>query len=111
MEWHTEQEMRDIWLQNNGNNTEGMPDFEYYEFENNLLINYYVYMTCFSQGNFMKISSYFKFGKNIGLWVIASCNNEVLLLINLSLINRAWSETSTNLDFFSFGKFYGEQNV
>ena len=50
MEWHTEQEMRDIWLQNNGNNTEGMPDFEYYEFENHLLYNYYVYMTIFSQG-------------------------------------------------------------
>ena len=50
MEWHTEQEMRDVWLKNNGNNTEGMPDFEYYEFENYLLYNYYVYMTLFSQG-------------------------------------------------------------
>ena len=50
MEWHTEQEMRDEWLKNNGNDTEGMPDFEYYEFENHLLYNYYVYMTMWSQG-------------------------------------------------------------
>ena len=50
MEWHTEQEMRDEWLKDNGNNTEGMPDFEYYEFENHLLYNYYVYMTLWSQG-------------------------------------------------------------
>ena len=42
--------MRDEWLKDNDNNTEEMPDFEYYDFENYLLYNYYVYMTLFSQG-------------------------------------------------------------
>ena len=42
--------MRDEWLKDNDNNTEEMPDFEYYDFENYLLYHYYVYMTLFSQG-------------------------------------------------------------
>ena len=50
MEWLIEQEMRDEWLKDNDNNTEEMPDFEYYDFENYLLYHYYVYMTLFSQG-------------------------------------------------------------
>ena len=42
--------MRNEWIAKNPNNTEEMPDFEYYDFENYVLRNYYIYMTICAQG-------------------------------------------------------------
>ena len=42
--------MRDDWIFKNPNTTEKMPEFEYYNFENYLLRNYYIYMTICAQG-------------------------------------------------------------
>ena len=42
--------MKDEWIAKNPNTTEEMPVFEYYDFENYVLRNYYIYMTIFAQG-------------------------------------------------------------
>ena len=45
--------LKEEWIMRNGNNTEKrMPEFEYYDFENWLLINYYYVMTSSCQGEY-----------------------------------------------------------
>ena len=48
-----ERKMRAEWIAKNPNTTEEMPDFEYYDFENYVLRNYYIYMTAFAQGMYI----------------------------------------------------------
>ena len=47
--------MKQDWIAKNGNDTTNMPEFEYYDFENWILRNYYVYMTTFTQGKRLDI--------------------------------------------------------
>ena len=51
-----EQEMRNEWLINRNDTEEEEPEFYYYDFENWLLRNYYIYMTVWSQGE-LQLSS------------------------------------------------------
>ena len=43
--------MRNEWLINRNDTEEEEPEFYYYDFENWLLRNYYIYMTAFAQGD------------------------------------------------------------
>ena len=50
-----ENEMREKWIADNlqndsDSNLTEIPDFEYYDLENHIFCNYYLYMTSFSQG-------------------------------------------------------------
>ena len=49
--------MKQDWIAKNGNDTTNMPEFEYYDFENWLLRNYYVYMTGFTQGKMIECNN------------------------------------------------------
>ena len=42
--------MKIEWLAINPNTTEKMPNSEYYDFENYVFRNYYIYMTILAQG-------------------------------------------------------------
>ena len=51
--------MKEEWMMKTGNDTEKtMPEFEYYEFENWLLINYYYVMTSSCQGKYLSSTMY-----------------------------------------------------
>lgn len=57
--WDKEEEMKQDWIAKNGNDTTNMPEFEYYDFENWILRNYYVYMTTFTQGRRLDIMRFY----------------------------------------------------